>query len=325
MAETIFNSASDALAAARQALAEKNAEDALRYATRASQLDPDLEEAWDIMAALSEPEKSIIYLKRALEINPESEKAREGMRWAIKQLKKKQQTVGKSSASKPTASKKKNEPATDSRWGLPLFLSLLTIGTILIISVGIPFLNAQAAAYNVPREKNVLVKPTLTPTLTPTPTSTPTPTPTPTPSPTPTADTSYSSYYYHSWDIPEEVSGSNDFWIEVDLSGQMLYAYRGDQILASFVVSTGTSKYPTVTGAYKVYAKLPSYTMIGPGYNLPDVPYVLFFHKGYSIHGTYWHSNFGTPMSHGCVNMQTNDAAWVYNQSTIGTYVFVHY
>ncbi len=325
MAEKFFNSASDALAAARQALAEKNAGDALRNATRASQLDPDLEEAWVIMAALSEPEKSITYLKRALEINPESEKAREGMRWAVKQLKRKQQTAGKSSASQPTTSKKKNETATNSRWGLPLFLSLLAIGTILIISVGIPFLNAQAAAYNVPREKNVLVKPTLTPTLTPTPTSTPTPTPTPTPSPTPTADTSYSSYYYHSWDIPEEVSGSNDFWIEVDLSGQMLYAYRGDQILASFVVSTGTSKYPTVTGAYKVYAKLPSYTMIGPGYNLPDVPYVLFFHKGYSIHGTYWHSNFGTPMSHGCVNMQTNDAAWVYNQSTIGTYVFVHY
>jgi len=109
------------------------------------------------------------------------------------------------------------------------------------------------------------------------------------------------------------------------LSGQMLYAYRGDQILGSFAVSTGTSAHPTVTGAYKVYAKLPEYTMIGPGYNLPDVPYVLFFHKGYSIHGTYWHSNFGTPMSHGCVNMHTNDAAWVYNQATIGTYVFVHY
>jgi len=80
-----------------------------------------------------------------------------------------------------------------------------------------------------------------------------------------------------------------------------------------------------VTGAYKIYSMHPTYTMIGPGYNLPDVPYAMFFHKGYSIHGTYWHSNFGTPMSHGCVNMHTNDAAWVYGQAGIGTYVFVHY
>jgi lipoprotein-anchoring transpeptidase ErfK/SrfK len=105
----------------------------------------------------------------------------------------------------------------------------------------------------------------------------------------------------------------------------MLYAYSGNQIISSFLVSTGTSNHPTVTGTYKIYAKLPTYTMVGPGYNLPDVPYSMFFYKGYSIHGTYWHSNFGTPMSHGCVNMNTNDAAWIYNQSSIGSYVFVHY
>jgi len=69
----------------------------------------------------------------------------------------------------------------------------------------------------------------------------------------------------------------------------------------------------------------PAYTMIGPGYHLPDVPYSMFFYKGYSLHGTYWHSNFGTPMSHGCVNMVTSDAAWVYENASIGTYVFVHY
>jgi len=316
------SSAIKALAAVSQALREKDTHRALQFASQASHLDPNLEEAWGIMAALSEPEKSIQYLNKALEINPESEKARAGMRWAVKRLKSQQQEI----VDENLVKKKKNKkPASERRWGISLFSSILITGIIVLIWAGIPFLNAQASAYHEPRSKNVLVKPTLTPTLTPTPTQTPTPSPAPTPTPTLTPDTSYSSYYYHSWDIPEEVSGTNDFWIEVDLSGQMLYAYRGDQILGSFAVSTGTSAHPTVTGAYKVYAKLPAYTMIGPGYNLPDVPYVLFFHKGYSIHGTYWHSNFGTPMSHGCVNMHTNDAAWIYGQATIGTYVFVHY
>ena len=65
--------------------------------------------------------------------------------------------------------------------------------------------------------------------------------------------------------------------------------------------------------------------MIGPGYDLPDVPFSMFFYKGYAIHGTYWHNNFGTPMSHGCVNMNTNDAAWIYSNAPVGTYVRVHY
>jgi len=188
-----------------------------------------------------------------------------------------------------------------------------------------PVLQAQASVQKEPRPENALPKPTLTPTVTPTATMTPTPTPTPTPKPTATADTSFSSYYYHSWDIPEEVSGGNDLWIEVDLSMQMLYAYRGSQIINSFYISSGTSDHPTVTGSYKIYSKHPTYTMIGPGYHLPDVPYSMFFYKGYSIHGTYWHSNFGTPMSHGCINMYTPDAAWLYKNTTIGTYVFVHY
>jgi lipoprotein-anchoring transpeptidase ErfK/SrfK len=148
--------------------------------------------------------------------------------------------------------------------------------------------------------------------------------PTSTPKPTPTVDKTYLSYFAHSWDIPIEVTGSDDFWIEVDLSEQMVYTYRGDTFLESFLVSTGTSSYPTVTGTFRIYAKYPAYLMIGPGYYLPDVPYSMFFYKGYSLHGTYWHNNFGTPMSHGCVNMRTSDAAWVYENAPIGTYVFVH-
>ena len=44
---------------------------------------------------------------------------------------------------------------------------------------------------------------------------------------------------------------------------------------------------------------------LGYDYYLPNVPYVMYFYQGYALHGTYWHSNFGRPMSHGCVNLET--------------------
>lgn len=113
--------------------------------------------------------------------------------------------------------------------------------------------------------------------------------------------------------------------IVVDVSDQRVYAYENGALVRSTLVSTGLSYYPTVLGDYKVYLKYESQTMSGPGYNLPGVPYVLYFHRGYSLHGTYWHSNFGTPMSHGCVNMPTPEAQWLYNWAAIGTPVHVQY
>ncbi|MBC8330497.1 MAG: L,D-transpeptidase, partial [Anaerolineae bacterium] len=113
-------------------------------------------------------------------------------------------------------------------------------------------------------------------------------------------------------------------WIDIDLSDQRLYAYVDDDLVKSFVVSTGTWQYPTVTGQFHIYVKYLHADMAGPGYYLPDVPYTMYFYKGYGIHGTYWHNNFGTPMSHGCVNMITDDAGWIYNWASVGTMVSVH-
>jgi hypothetical protein len=139
------------------------------------------------------------------------------------------------------------------------------------------------------------------------------------------ADLDFVSYRYHSWDIPDEITMGNDFWIEIDLTNQILYAYRENQLISGFKVSTGISSHKTVTGTFKIFSKYPAITMTGPGYDLADVPFSMFFYKGYAIHGTYWHNNFGTPMSHGCVNMNTNDAAWIYENAPVGTYIMVHY
>jgi lipoprotein-anchoring transpeptidase ErfK/SrfK len=122
---------------------------------------------------------------------------------------------------------------------------------------------------------------------------------------------------------PEEIASSGR-WIDVDLSDQRTYAYNNDEVVRSFVVSTGTWQHPTVTGTYRVYVKYQAADMTGPDYYLPDVPYVMYFYKGYGLHGTYWHSNFGTPMSHGCVNLSIEDARWLYDFASVGTIVYVH-
>jgi LysM repeat protein len=121
---------------------------------------------------------------------------------------------------------------------------------------------------------------------------------------------------------PAAPAGSGKRFL-VDLSEQRLYAYEGDTLVRTTLVSTGTWRYPTVTGTYSVYLRYTSADMRGPGYFLPSVPYVMYFYKGYGLHGTYWHSNFGTPMSHGCVNLPTAEAEWAYYWSNYGTPVIV--
>ena len=120
-------------------------------------------------------------------------------------------------------------------------------------------------------------------------------------------------------------SGNGTRWIDVDLTNQRVYAYEGDTVVNSFIVSTGTWLTPTVTGQYNIYVKYLSNKMSGPGYYLPNVPYIMYFYGSYGLHGTYWHNNFGTPMSYGCVNLRTDDAGWLYNWASIGTLVNVHY
>ncbi len=114
-------------------------------------------------------------------------------------------------------------------------------------------------------------------------------------------------------------------WIDVDLSRQRLTAYQGKTAVFSSLISGGLPNTPTVVGRFKVYIKLRSTRMRGPGYDLPGVPYTMYFYRGYAIHGTYWHSNFGRPMSHGCVNMRTQDAAWLYSWAVVGTPVVTHW
>ena len=116
--------------------------------------------------------------------------------------------------------------------------------------------------------------------------------------------------------------------IEVDLTNQRVYAFEGTEKVMEFVVSTGKWG-RTPTGVFKIEYKTRAQKMSGGSkelntyYYLPNVPYVQFFgnekipwSRGFSFHGTYWHTNFGQPMSHGCVNMKTEDAEKLYYWTT---------
>lgn len=111
--------------------------------------------------------------------------------------------------------------------------------------------------------------------------------------------------------------------IVVVLSEQMTYVYEDGTIIKSFLISSGVATHPTVQGNFRIQTKLELDDMAGPGYDLKDVPWVMYFYQGYSFHGTYWHSNFGTPMSHGCLNMKIEDADWLFHWAEVGTPVLI--
>ncbi len=111
--------------------------------------------------------------------------------------------------------------------------------------------------------------------------------------------------------------------IVVSVDYQRIYAYENGTLVHSHLVSTGLPDTPTVYGDYHIYIKLTADDMTGPGYYLPQVPYTMYFYQGYAIHGTYWHNSFGRPMSHGCVNLPTNEAEWFFNWAEVGTLVRV--
>jgi hypothetical protein len=120
-----------------------------------------------------------------------------------------------------------------------------------------------------------------------------------------------------------DATGGNKH-IYVDLTNQRLYAFDGNKVIYNFIVSTGKWN-PTPTGEFHIWIWLRYTRMTGGSqakgdyYDLPNVPYTMYFYNdstpkawGYSLHGAYWHNNFGHPMSHGCVNMKIEDAQQIY-------------
>ncbi|MCP4361651.1 MAG: L,D-transpeptidase, partial [Chloroflexi bacterium] len=162
----------------------------------------------------------------------------------------------------------------------------------------------------------------------PRPTWTITPTPTPTFTPTPTWVPTFVSSRGQTYSTRPHGVGADEKWIDVNISTQTLRAYIGNDMVFSTLISSGTAEFPTVTGQFRIWLSYESQTMdgrlLGYDYYLENVPYVMYFYNDYALHGTFWHNNFGNPMSHGCVNLKTGDAGWIYSWASIGTLVNVH-
>jgi lipoprotein-anchoring transpeptidase ErfK/SrfK len=127
-----------------------------------------------------------------------------------------------------------------------------------------------------------------------------------------------------------KIKTPNRKWIQVDLSKQKTYLMKGSKKFKTYTISSGKKLTPTIQGVFKVYMKRDHHDMKGydivkeKDYLQPDVRWISYFYGGYAFHGTYWHHNFGHPMSHGCVNMTTADAKYVYKWAPVGTPVEVH-
>jgi lipoprotein-anchoring transpeptidase ErfK/SrfK len=336
----------DNVRAAYRALRTGHRREARRFAEQAAALRPDSEEPWLLLAAITNPEASVNYLNQALTVNPSSQRAREGMHWAIQRLRENPRPLRHPhvTVQPPTpASLVRSTSLLSGRW-FPTILLTILVAVGLIAWVAKPGIT-RAFSENGPQPlaqigiSKATRTPTPTATSTPTATFTPTPsptdTPTPTPTNTPTEIPTSTPTEAPTEPPPEAVApgfpglpegvGRQERWIEVNLTNQTASAYEGKNLVRTFIVSTGTWQYPTVTGQYQIYVKYPYADMAGPGYYLPDVPNVMYFYKGYGLHGTYWHNNFGTPMSHGCVNFSIPDSAWLFDFASVGTVVFVHY
>ena len=347
------------LAAGFDALAQGNSVDARGYALRAVRMDPQSEEAWLLLAAAAPSRDRAAYIRYVLKIHPDSDSARQALAELSSQPSPPSPVGGEiplptpeeilaripaasEAASPPDAGRppQQSSAAPSAAGGRKTAIGgrgfrwaalLITISCVLALSAT-AFAGMVTYAQEVPVMARVVrmesaVPPTFTPSFTPTitPSFTPTYTHTFTPSPTYTA-TDTLPPTNTPWPDAYIIPGANgERWIDIDISSQSLTAYEGNTPIRTFIVSTGTARHPTVLGRYRIYVKLRYDTMSGPGYYLPNVPFVMYFYQGYSIHGTYWHHNFGTPMSHGCVNMYTPDAEWMFYFASVGTLVNSHW
>ncbi|MDC0747003.1 L,D-transpeptidase [Polyangium mundeleinium] len=116
-------------------------------------------------------------------------------------------------------------------------------------------------------------------------------------------------------------------WIDVSILKQSLVAYEGTKPVYVTLVSTGADglgdpkkTHSTIQGVFRIHTKHVSVTMdgdeVGDEFDLRDVPFVQYFNEGYALHAAYWHDDFGTPRSHGCVNLAPRDAAWLFGWTT---------
>jgi lipoprotein-anchoring transpeptidase ErfK/SrfK len=339
---------------------EQQAHQLLKQAVRQ---EPDNHLVWLWLAKTSSsPQASLEYVKRAERLMPEDALVKKARAWAERRVAANGSASSQEPPTPSTAVTRRPWSSALKRRGPILLAALLLIGGGIIIwslvrgaapaasketrpestpaiaaadegaeirlAADPPVAQPTATATPVPTAAPVLAKKVSGRSGDPRPTWTPTPLPTDTPTPTPTPLPTFVSAEWHKPEGRPLGVGPEERWIDVDLSEQTLYVYEGNGLIFETLISSGLPGHETVSGQFRIWYRTASQTMdgarLGYDYYLENVPYVMYFFEDYALHGTYWHNNFGWPMSHGCVNMRTEDAGWVFEWARVGTLVNVH-
>lgn len=129
-------------------------------------------------------------------------------------------------------------------------------------------------------------------------------------------------------DFPKPANIPTSHWIMVNIWEQVLTVYENNQLVFATLVSTGDNYKLTDTGLYSVYLNFETTTMSGGSgeeyYLLERVPWTMYFDEGNALHGAYWHSSFGYPRTHGCVNLALADAHWLFDWADSNEYVYIY-
>ncbi|PWH17864.1 MAG: hypothetical protein DDG60_01365 [Anaerolineae bacterium] len=314
---------------------------AVRYwAEQALADNPSQEEAWLLLAAVSTPRASLEYLQRALQINPQSERAKQGLDWARKRLEQ-PLPVNKSQTCSLSVDESPVKPAPTRTRTFSFGVSLLVLGVIVFLIFG-KVTPARGFFYRLryppqPTPQSITVRsidtvPSTEPVSAPPATrmadvsapfsAQPTATLWPTPLPTDTPDPQQPA--------PNFASGKQ---IVVDISEQRMYVYENGTLIYNFVVSTGMNG-GTRVGTFSVLEKIPN--AYGSTWNIWMPNWLGIYWSGHLQNGIHalpilpngqrlWAGYLGTPVSYGCVVLGTYESELLYNWAEVGTPVIIQY
>ncbi len=127
--------------------------------------------------------------------------------------------------------------------------------------------------------------------------------------------------------VPADAGANTCRFIYVNLAGQTLTVYNNCKLVFATLISSGENSW-TFEGRFAILYKV-EYSSITPPpestskYYIQGVPYFMTYAGNFGFHGAYWHDNFGTPASHGCINLSPADAKWLYAWAGLGERVII--
>lgn len=127
--------------------------------------------------------------------------------------------------------------------------------------------------------------------------------------------------------VPADAGANTCRFIYVNLAEQTLTVYDNCKLVFATLISSGANSW-TFEGRFAILYKV-EYSPITPPpestseYYIEGVPYFMTYAGNFGFHGAYWHDNFGTVASHGCINLSPADAKWLYEWAGLGERVII--